>query len=85
MEMEMLQGGKQMNYPHLYVKSLLEEAKEENQKMINLNLEYNKRRMKNYHPEDYIDLIKKIEETTLYIEQLNQEIVETIKNIKENK
>lgn len=70
-----------MNYPHLYIKSLLEEVKECNQKMITLHNEYTKQRYLNYNPKDYNKIINDIEEKSLYIEQLNQEIVNTTKNM----
>jgi hypothetical protein len=68
-----------MNYPHLYIKSLLQEVKEQNGIMINHHYEYVGQRFANYHPDKYENLSKSIEEISLYIEQLNQEIVNTTK------
>lgn len=70
-----------MNYPHLYIKALLDEVKQQNALMINHNEEYTRRRMANWSPHDYVHLSDSIQEITLYIEQLNQEIVNTAKRM----
>ena len=72
---------KVMNYPHLYIKALLDECKSQNSLMINHNEEYTRRRMSNWSPEEYLHLSESIQEITLYIEQLNQEIVKTVKQM----
>ncbi len=75
-----------MNYPHLYVKSLLEQIQELNKKMINRNSEVQRHRYLggSMFSEEIDVFIKNIEEMSLEIEQLNQEIVNTLKNL-ENK
>lgn len=72
-----------MLYPHLYIKSLLQEVKEQNDKLIN----HHSTITRNYALGNYIEdnYSKYIHEITLYIEQLNQEIVNTSKLIGEKK
>lgn len=70
-----------MNYPHLYIKSLLEECKVQNSLMIEKNQEYHSKKSSNWSLEYYFNFSKSIEEITLYIEQLNQEIVNTAKQM----
>ncbi len=72
-----------MKYPNLYIKSLLEEVKSQNNKMLELNNDLNKKIFMNYHPEEYNKIQYDIESLSLYIEQLHQEVVETFKNIKD--
>lgn len=72
-----------MNYHHLYIKSLLEEIKDLNQKMINRNLEVQRERYLggSIFSKEIDIFIKDIEEISLQIEQLNQEIVNTAKSM----
>lgn len=39
-----------MNYPHLYIKSLLEECKQQNLLMTNHHQEFTRMRLSNYCP-----------------------------------
>lgn len=75
-----------MNYPHLYIKELLEEIQELNKKMISRHSEIQRERyLSGSIFSDQINVfIKDIEDMSLEIEQLNQEIVNTLKQM-ENK
>jgi len=72
-----------MNHPHLYVKSLLNEIQEINKKMMQTHSELERSLITGfaYHDTDNSNRIKKIESYSLEIEQLNQEIVNTLKDM----
>lgn len=73
-----------MNHPHLYIKSLLEEVKLINEKMTKLHLNIQRNQ---YLPGGTIfsaeiqNDYKKIESMSLEIEQLNQEIINTLSSM----
>lgn len=76
------------NYPHLYIKSLLEEVKKLNEEMtlshtgiVKLQLMTGCKMFSN----EVSDLYKKIEDMSLEIEQLNQEIINTFNNMENEK
>lgn len=72
-----------MNHPHLYVKSLLNEIQDINKKMIQTHSELERSLITGfaYHDKDNSNRVKKIESYSLEIEQLNQEIVDTLKQM----
>lgn len=72
-----------MNHPHLYVKSLLNEIQDINKKMLKTHSELEKSLITDlaYGDKDNSNKIKEIENYSLEIEQLNQEIVNTLKQM----
>lgn len=75
-----------INNPHLYIKALLEEIQELNKKMISKHFEIQRGiYLEGSIFSEQIDMfVKDIEEMSLEIEQLNQEIINILKSL-ENK
>lgn len=72
-----------MNHPHLYVKSLLNEIQDINKKMIKVHSELERSLITGlaYCDTDNSNRMKEIENYSLEIEQLHQDIINTLKQM----